>query len=112
MSGHGTAIPMTAHKSGPLKGTAAVPGDKSISHRALIFGAMAIGETRITVEAHLIGFSGTLYGSTLDVDFIERLRDTHRFDSIDALKAQLSSDVARALEVVGSMSDEPCVVRL
>lgn len=73
---------------------------------------ISFGETRITVEAHLIGFSGTLYGSTLDVDFIERLRDTHRFDSIDALKAQLSSDVARALEVVCSMSDEPCVVRL
>ena len=48
MSGHGNAIPMTAHKSGPLKGIAAVPGDKSISHRALIFGAMALGETRIT----------------------------------------------------------------
>ncbi|WP_151718555.1 3-phosphoshikimate 1-carboxyvinyltransferase [Gemmobacter serpentinus] len=48
MSGHGEAQPMTARKSGPLSGTAAVPGDKSISHRALIFGAMAVGETRIT----------------------------------------------------------------
>ena len=48
MSGHGDAIPMTARKSGPLKGTASVPGDKSISHRALIFGAMSLGETRIT----------------------------------------------------------------
>ena len=48
MSAHGTAQPMTAHKSGPLKGTASVPGDKSISHRALIFGAMAVGETKIT----------------------------------------------------------------
>ena len=48
MSGHGTAIPMTSAKSGPLKGTASVPGDKSISHRALIFGAMALGETKIT----------------------------------------------------------------
>ncbi|MBP9950522.1 MAG: 3-phosphoshikimate 1-carboxyvinyltransferase [Cypionkella sp.] len=48
MSGHGIAEPMTAAKSGPLKGTASVPGDKSISHRALIFGAMAVGETRIT----------------------------------------------------------------
>ena len=42
------AQPMTARKSGPLKGVAEVPGDKSISHRALIFGAMAVGETRIT----------------------------------------------------------------
>ncbi len=48
MSAHGTAQPMTAHPSGPLKGVAEVPGDKSISHRALIFGAMAVGETRIT----------------------------------------------------------------
>ncbi len=48
MSGHGEPQPMTARKSAPLKGTAAVPGDKSISHRALIFGAMAVGETKIT----------------------------------------------------------------
>ena len=48
MSAHGEAQPMKALKSGPLSGTALVPGDKSISHRALIFGAMAVGETRIT----------------------------------------------------------------
>ncbi|MDH2327303.1 3-phosphoshikimate 1-carboxyvinyltransferase [Cereibacter sp. SYSU M97828] len=48
MSGHGTPEPMTAHRSGPLKGVAEIPGDKSISHRALIFGAMAVGETKIT----------------------------------------------------------------
>ncbi|ESW59728.1 MAG: 3-phosphoshikimate 1-carboxyvinyltransferase [Rhodobacter sp. CACIA14H1] len=48
MSGHGDAQPMTARKSGPLRGVAEVPGDKSISHRALIFGAMAVGETRVT----------------------------------------------------------------
>jgi 3-phosphoshikimate 1-carboxyvinyltransferase len=48
MSAHGTPIPMTAHRSGPLTGAADVPGDKSISHRSLILGAMAVGETRIT----------------------------------------------------------------
>ncbi|NUB44199.1 3-phosphoshikimate 1-carboxyvinyltransferase [Fertoebacter nigrum] len=48
MSGHGAAQPMTARRAGPLTGRADVPGDKSISHRALIFGAMAVGETRIT----------------------------------------------------------------
>ena len=48
MSAHQNAQPMTARKSGPLTGRAEVPGDKSISHRALIFGAMAVGETRIT----------------------------------------------------------------
>ncbi|WP_159964846.1 3-phosphoshikimate 1-carboxyvinyltransferase [Profundibacterium mesophilum] len=48
MSGHGEAVPMRSSAAGPLKGEARVPGDKSISHRALILGAMAVGETRIT----------------------------------------------------------------
>ena len=48
MSAHGTPIPMTSYASGPLSGEAHVPGDKSSSHRSLILGAMAIGETRIT----------------------------------------------------------------
>ncbi|MCK0167559.1 3-phosphoshikimate 1-carboxyvinyltransferase [Jannaschia sp. S6380] len=45
---HGPATPLTARPGGPLTGTAHVPGDKSISHRSLILGAMAVGETRIT----------------------------------------------------------------
>ncbi|MEX0370192.1 MAG: 3-phosphoshikimate 1-carboxyvinyltransferase, partial [Tateyamaria sp.] len=48
MSSHGDPIPMTSAACGPLSGTADVPGDKSISHRSLILGAMAVGETTIT----------------------------------------------------------------
>ena len=48
MSGHGTPIPMISRPCGPLSGEARVPGDKSISHRSLILGAMAVGETKIT----------------------------------------------------------------
>ncbi len=48
MSGHGTPIPMISRKCGPLKGDANVPGDKSISHRSLLLGAMSIGETHVT----------------------------------------------------------------
>jgi 3-phosphoshikimate 1-carboxyvinyltransferase len=40
--------PIAARRSGSLRGAVRVPGDKSISHRALIFGALAVGETRIT----------------------------------------------------------------
>src|SRR4051812_45478183 len=41
--------PLIARKpAAPLKGRIAVPGDKSISHRALMFGALAVGETRIS----------------------------------------------------------------
>jgi len=44
---HQQAIPLTAHRSPSLTGTVAIPGDKSISHRAVMFGALATGETRI-----------------------------------------------------------------
>jgi len=40
--------PLTSHRAAPLRGTITVPGDKSISHRALMFAALAIGETQIT----------------------------------------------------------------
>jgi 3-phosphoshikimate 1-carboxyvinyltransferase len=39
---------MTSVKGGPLKGTANVPGDKSISHRSLILGALSVGETKVS----------------------------------------------------------------
>lgn len=40
--------PLSLRTDGPLRGTVRVPGDKSISHRALMLGALAVGETRIT----------------------------------------------------------------
>ena len=43
----GAAKPLSAVRSGPLQGVVRVPGDKSISHRALMFGALATGVTRI-----------------------------------------------------------------
>jgi len=45
---HRDPAPLTARRHGPLKGRVRVPGDKSISHRALILGALAVGETKIS----------------------------------------------------------------
>ena len=42
------AQPMSSRRSGALSGTALIPGDKSISHRALILGALAVGRTHVT----------------------------------------------------------------
>ena len=47
MASLGAAAPLTARRNGALKGALRVPGDKSISHRALILGALAVGRTRI-----------------------------------------------------------------
>jgi 3-phosphoshikimate 1-carboxyvinyltransferase len=43
-----TQIPLTARRGAPLRGRIRVPGDKSISHRALILGALTVGETTIS----------------------------------------------------------------
>src|SRR5262249_23149059 len=45
---HAKPAPLPARRSGALKGRVRVPGDKSISNRALIFGALAVGETRVS----------------------------------------------------------------
>jgi 3-phosphoshikimate 1-carboxyvinyltransferase len=47
-AGRGDVKPLVARGSGPISGRIRVPGDKSISHRALMVGALAVGETKIT----------------------------------------------------------------
>ncbi len=48
MAHSASPVPVTSSRSGPLSGRVRVPGDKSISHRAMIFGLLAIGETRVS----------------------------------------------------------------
>jgi riboflavin kinase/FMN adenylyltransferase len=55
-------------------------------------GRPTFGDERRTLEAHLFDASGDFYGQHVQVDFIARLRDTVRFTSADALKAQLAED--------------------
>jgi riboflavin kinase/FMN adenylyltransferase len=51
------------------------------------------GEDRLKVEAHLIGYAGSLYGQPLEVDFLARVRETRPFASVEELQQQLASDV-------------------
>lgn len=55
------------------------------------------GEESARVEAHLIGWGGApLYGETVEVDFLRRLRDIQRFPGVEAIKEQLRKDVHAA----------------
>jgi riboflavin kinase/FMN adenylyltransferase len=56
-------------------------------------------EGGLLVEAHLIGFDGDLYGQTLGLAFLERLRDEVRFESADELVEQMQKDVEQASAV-------------
>ncbi|MSR66731.1 MAG: bifunctional riboflavin kinase/FAD synthetase [Pedosphaera sp.] len=49
-----------------------------------------------TVEAHLIGFEGDLYGQLLELEFIQRLRSERAFESTEALRQQIESDIESA----------------
>lgn len=55
-----------------------------------------------TVEAHLLGFDGDLYGHRVQVTFLERLRGEIRFASPDQLMAQLAHDIEVAQRVLDS----------
>jgi riboflavin kinase/FMN adenylyltransferase len=59
------------------------------------------GET-LRAEAHVIDWSGDLYGRRVEISFLRRLREEKRFDGVAALRAQIAEDVARARELLGA----------
>lgn len=54
------------------------------------------GDGEISLEAHLIGFEGDLYGKVVELEFLTRLRDEIKFDSVDDLKRRLLQDKMEA----------------
>lgn len=56
------------------------------------------GEARPVIEAHLLDFNGDLYGQSVALDFVARLRPEMKFGGIDALVAQIWRDVDEARE--------------
>ncbi len=55
----------------------------------------------LSLEVHLLGFNGDLYGETLEVDFVARLREERCFRSVDALAAQIKKDIVAARQTLG-----------
>jgi riboflavin kinase / FMN adenylyltransferase len=62
------------------------------------------GEHGLKVEAHLLDFHGPLYGEPIEVDFLARLRDIQKFDSIAALQEQLARDIERTRDIAASIA--------
>lgn len=65
------------------------PAMLNIGTRPTVDGAP---DARRTIEVHLLDFNGDLYGKRIEIEFIDRLRDECRFNSLDELKAQLGRD--------------------
>ena len=74
----------------------ALVDDKAWPAAANIGPNPTFAEQARKLEVHLIGFTGDLYGQTLRLDLVQRLRDTRPFGSAAELVAQLRRDVATA----------------
>ena len=61
----------------------------------------------VLVEAHLIDFEVDLYGQTIRITFLERLRGERRFDSIEGLVEQMRADVEQARQAYAAASVSP-----
>lgn len=55
---------------------------------------------RIIVEVFILDFSGDLYGSEITVEFVQRLRDELRFETVDALVTQIHEDVEQTRQIL------------
>jgi riboflavin kinase/FMN adenylyltransferase len=60
---------------------------------------------RRSLEAHLFGFEGDLYGECVKIEWVRRLRDVRRFASVEQLRQQLEHDRSWALEALASRPD-------
>ena len=58
-----------------------------------------------SVEAFVLDFEGDLYGREVRLEFVERLRDEEKYDSVEALLEQIDLDVARTRDILGRDRD-------
>ena len=83
------------HKIIPPKGVYLV---SIFHHQNQYYGMMNIGTRptlngdKQTIEVHIFEFNKNIYGSSLTINFIEKIRDEQKFESFDALKKQLIKD--------------------
>jgi len=75
-------------------GSAARPGVASLGTRPTVAGVEPL------LEAHVFDFGGDLYGRELEVEFVAKLRDEQRFETLDALVEQMQRDAAAARRIL------------
>ncbi|HXD83070.1 MAG TPA: bifunctional riboflavin kinase/FAD synthetase [Rudaea sp.] len=76
-------------------GTVPMPGVASLGTRPTVDGR------EVLLEAHLFDFDGDLYGKRIEVEFVQKLRDEEKFDSLDAMVKQIDLDAQAARKILG-----------
>jgi len=100
--------PQESYKLIPKKGVYIV---KSKIDNKTIYGMLNIGTnptvdgTSKSIEVHFFDFNQDLYGKTITVEFIDWLRDEHKFDSLEHLQIQLSKDKTKARKIISNLNE-------
>ena len=87
----------------PLNGVYIV---KALINNQIVFGMMNIGTkptvggTSQSIEVHFFDFNDDIYDKTIEISFLERIRDEQKFESIEFLKKQLSDDKLQSLKFI------------
>jgi riboflavin kinase/FMN adenylyltransferase len=98
-----TANILTPNELLPSSGIYAVRvrrGDAILPGVANLGTCPTFDNAELSLEVHLLEFSGDLYGETLEVQFVTRLREEQRFPSLEALAAQIHADIAAARQAL------------
>ena len=75
-----------------------LPGVASLGTRPTVNGVEPL------LEAHVFDFSGDLYGRPIEVEFVAKLRDEVKFESLDAMMVQMKIDGARARDILSKVN--------
>ena len=79
---------------------------KTLVEKQIVFGMMNIGTkptvggTSQSIEVHFFDFNDDIYDKTIEISFLERIRDEQKFESIEFLKKQLSDDKLQSLKFI------------
>jgi len=93
---------VSALKRGVYAADGFIEGEAAVWRAAVNLGVRpTFGGEVAHLEAHFPGFEGDLYGRSVRLVFLSRLREERRFDSVEDLKAQLAADVQAAARAAG-----------
>ncbi len=81
--------------------------DKRLNGVANVGYNPTFGNEALSVEAHLFNFEADLYGETIRVEFVRKIRDERKFDSVDALIAQITQDAEQARAIHAQLASSP-----
>ncbi len=90
------------HGAGPVAGRAGRGGSRGLAGVASLGTRPTVGGIQPLLEAHVFDFAGDLYGREIEVEFVARLREERRFESLDAMVDQMHRDAAGARSVLAA----------